>query len=706
MLLRGIRAHALTSLATLVLALVVSGGAVAVVGASRVGGTPGAVAAMLALYGAVALAEQAARTVVDRSHDVALARLRGLHGGRLVAFAATPLLVVSLVGITLGSVLGTWSAGRIAHHWDLEYAVGSREVLVAVAILIGAWITIAVVSAAVIRRPLVQALSTQPRRHTSHWITTFLELLVVVGAALAIYEAHRSEADWVPTIAPALVALAVGQLVMWALALTPRLGRRLGATLTTRRLRRDPDPGSAVRIVVAAAVLLAVTLTGGRAAADWRGDAGRLEAGGPVVVPFAAGALRAYAAAHDADPRGRWLMPAVSVDDLTPADRRVFVDTSRWHAVVGDFMAGTSAGSIGSAASTLDADRRPTLVHGVSLTADVASIVAGAHGRIEVSYLSDKGYVQATTIQVIRPGSVSAALRSCAVGCAVVGVVLSGDAFDLTSISAGSTRVAGHTAYAGGGAQTVLDTTTGLPPASALTTSDLASSTTVPGVDGKDISVHVVGHLDAVPFVGRSGTVLDLGRVLLGAVGTVVSAKATVVARADTPASVLARLHRDGGGTPREYAVVADRLDATPEARADSLALLVAIGVGLVALTHLLAWLAGQSARRRAETAGLRVAGVSPRSVRGAYTTEALILAAVVLVTSAVAAAATTVPLLRPMPLTGGWGQAPVLRLEVRPVTLAVVAVGVALGTAVLCTLVFTRFGRAARPSALRSGDR
>ena len=43
--------------------------------------------------------------------------------------------------------------------------------------------------------------------------------------------------------------------------------------------------------MVAAAVLLAVTLTGGRTAADWRDDAGRLRAGGPIVTTFDPGAL-------------------------------------------------------------------------------------------------------------------------------------------------------------------------------------------------------------------------------------------------------------------------------------------------------------------------------------------------------------------------------------------------------------------------------
>ena len=154
MLLRSIRSHLVASCATLALAFVVTAGAVAVVGASRAGDTPAAVAAMLALYGAVALAEQSARSTVDRIHDVALARLRGLSGMRLVAFAAGPLLAVSLVGVVLGTAAGTLLARRIAHGWHTSYTVGAREILVGVAILLGSWVTVAMVSSSVIRRPL------------------------------------------------------------------------------------------------------------------------------------------------------------------------------------------------------------------------------------------------------------------------------------------------------------------------------------------------------------------------------------------------------------------------------------------------------------------------------------------------------------------------------------------------------------------------
>jgi hypothetical protein len=692
-------------MATLALALVVSAGAVGVVGASRVGHTPGAVAAMLALYGAIALAEQSARAVVDRSQDVALARLRGMSGTRLVLFAAGPLLAVSLTGIVAGSFLGTWCARRIAHGWDIPYSVGTREVVVAVAVLVGAWVTIALVAAAVIRRPLVEALSVLPRRHPSSWVTTFLELLVVIAACLAVYEAHRSEQSWVPTIAPALVALGAGQLVMWALTLTPPLGRRLGLSLASCRLRRDPDPGSVVRVMVASAVLLAVTLTGGRAAADWREDAGRLQAGGPVVLPFEAGALRAYAAAHDADPQGRWLMAAVAIDDLAPGDRRVFVDADRWDAVVGDFVAGTSVADAGAQMTSLADQDDPVVMRSDAVRVDVTSIRAGGNGTVSIEYLGDKGYPQTARVRIDHTGSTTGRLAACAIGCSVISMTLSGDPFAVSAVSAGDAQLLDATSYAGGAPQHPLVVDSGDDPIAALATRGLQSVTTVDGIDGKAHPVHVVGTIGGVPFVGRAGSLLDLGQVLRGAIGTVASAESVVVARADTPGAVLDQLRSDGGGKAATYAAVADRLDATPQARADSLALLVAIGVGLIALTHLLAWLAGQVARRRAEVASLRAAGVEPRAVRRAYVVEAVLLASVVLIAAAVTALATTVPLLTPMELVGGWTHAPVLRPEIRPVTLGSVVLAVAGLTAALCALVFTRFGRAARPAALRSAE-
>ena len=710
MLLRSIRSHLVASCATLVLAVVVAAGAVAVVGASRAGHTPAAVAAMLALYGGVALAEQTARSTVDRVHDVALARLRGMTGLRLVGFAAGPLLAVTLVGVVIGTGLGVLVAQRIADGWHTPYTVGAREILVGVGLLLGSWATVALVAASVIRRPLGDALSVHPRRRSASWLTSFLEILVVAAAVLAVYEAHRGGHGWVPVIAPALVALAAGQVVAWLLLLVPRFGRRLGPALTSRRLRRDPDPASVVRILVAATVLLAVTLTGGRAAAAWRDDAARLRSGGPLAIPFTDGAFRAYAAAHDADPSGRWLMAAVSVDDLRPADRRVFVDAARWPAVVGDFMAGTSVGSATEQMRSLAAQLGPTLMTGPSVRVQ-ATGAGGGSGVVVVHYVGDGGFPLTVRVRVNGDGVSTAPLRQCRVGCSLLSLTADGAPFDVRRVVVGGQDLlTDPVSYDGTGAVRLDSLAGSAAPAGAamrvLTTPDLTLNATLPGVDGSSPDVHVVGRVGAVPFLGRSGSLLDLPRVLRGAVGTVAAAQSVVIARADTPPPVLAQLHTDGGGAPTTYASLRAGFDATSEARADRLALVVALGVGLVALTHLIAWLAGQMGRRRAEVAGLRVAGLLPGVVRRAYVVEAFVLAGIVLVTAVVAAAATTSTLLGPMRLVGGWAVAPLVDLAVRPWVLTAVGLGVAAVTAVCCTVAFTRFGRAARPSALREAER
>ncbi len=712
MLLRSIRSHPVASCATLVLALVVAAGAVAVVGASRSGHTPTAVAAMLALYGGVALAEQTARSTVDRIHDVALARLRGLTGIRLVAFAAGPLLTVSLVGIVLGTGLGLLLAKRIADGWHTSYSVGAAEILVGVGLLLGAWVTVAVVAGSVIRRPLGDALSVHPRRRSGSMIVTFLEILLVVAAVLAVYEAHRSDHGWVAIIAPALVALAAGQVVAWLLLLVPRVGHRLGPALASRRLRRDPDPASMVRILVAATVLLAVTLTGGSAAASWRDDAARLRAGGPLTVPFDDGALRAYAAAHAADPRGRWLMAAASLDDLNPVDRRVFVDSARWQAVVGDFMAGSSVGGAADRISHLADQSDPRLMTGRTLSVDVSDFTGPGVGTVVARYAGDGGFPTSVRVKVSADGTATTPLRQCRVGCALLSLSVTGTpSFVVRRVTAGSADlVSDPTTYSGNGPTRLLSLTeSGLPPGQAmqaLTTPDLTLRTTIPGLDGQTPAVRTVGAIDAVPFLGRSGSLLDLPRVLRSAVGTVPIADAMVVARADTPAPVLARLRADGGGRPATFTSMRAAFDATREARADRLAVLVAIGVALVALTHLIAWLVGQMGRRRAEVAGLRTAGLQPGVVRRAYLVEAGVLAGIVLVAAVLTAAATTSTLLGPMRLVGGWAVAPLIDLAVQPWLLSAVGLGVAVVTAACCGVVFTRFGRGARPAALREAER
>ena len=156
------------------------------------------------------------------------------------------------------------------------------------------------------------------------------------------------------------------------------------------------------------------------------------------MTTFDAGGLRAYAAARDADPQGRWLMAAVAVDDLDPNHRRVFVDAPRWSAVVGDFLGDSSAGGAATHIGTLADQDGPLMMRADSLQVDVDSLQAGDRGRVTVKYLSDNGYAQTATVRFDHVGTATHGLAACKVGCALLSVDVSGD----PSRSAGSPREA------------------------------------------------------------------------------------------------------------------------------------------------------------------------------------------------------------------------------------------------------------------------
>jgi hypothetical protein len=328
---------------------------------------------------------------------------------------------------------------------------------------------------------------------------------------------------------------------------------------------------------------------------------------------------------------------------------------------------------------------------------------------LTLGYTSDAGYPQKSRIAVRRDGWVSGRLSGCRIGCSLLTLGARGDAGTLVErVAVGHTELLSRPATVpAGGSGTLADVSTATDAAQqALVTPGIRLHRTVAGIDGTSPEVSVIGGVDALPLLGRYGSLMDLSRVLRGAVGTVAAGRSFVVARADTPTSVLATLHADGGGRPTSYGGALSTLAGTSQARGDALALLVSLGVALVALTHLGAWLAGQLSRRRSEAAGLRVAGFSSRAVRRAYRLEAMVLGLVVAIGSVIPAIATMNTLLRPMRLVGGWPEGPPVDLSLRPWVLVPSVVGTAAIAAIGCLLVFTRFGRSARPSALRSADR
>ncbi len=87
---------------------------------------------------------------------------------------------------------------------------------------------------------------------------------------------------------PALVGLAVGQVAVWLIRVAARLavgataGRGLPGFLASRRLARVAEAATPIRLVVAAAVVGAVSVTGAQQVDDWSDDTARIRAGAAI----------------------------------------------------------------------------------------------------------------------------------------------------------------------------------------------------------------------------------------------------------------------------------------------------------------------------------------------------------------------------------------------------------------------------------------
>lgn len=766
MILRGIRARGLICLTiALLMALVVAGTVVAVAFGERADVSAGSAGAVI-LLGLVAIGAQVAESVRRREPEIALARLRGRRGHRLLFFTAVEPVIVIVFGAVVGAAGGLLAARWLVRRWLTRATPPGLDPR---ALVIGGLVALATVLLAIVvcwrtgRRPLVGQLveTRRPRSATAGLL--FLQVLLILGAIVAIYQAGQAPGkrlDWVTLVSPAIVGLAAGQVLVWliraGLASAARRGDagRLGWFLTVRRLARRADSLAVVRLVVAAGVVLAVAACAVSAATTWRQNIAGLQTGGPVSYPVASGALRAYAAAETADPQGRWLMPAAAyVDDSQGSDRRVFVATDRWDRVVGGFFADTTASKVGHAVATLPKAPSLPVVRTASVTAEVSTsdVRAAYPGLVlTIQYLNDAGDIAQVDLPLKQGGGApagpgltryTAKVSRCAHACLVAGLdaegfTRPGDSLHLASLMFGSQPVIGpgsrFVPSSGSATIRVSPAGTGLDismprvkfywyyPAkvvgrasrkqavSVVTTPGIRFQTQsgrpyVQGTDGMNRPVHVTTTVPTIPFVGTRGSLGDLGTVLAGSVGTIPATHAVVIARADTPAKVLAALQATGSvGRPTTYQQQVDRLADTPRAQGTRLYALVALLAALIALIGMASAAAQQVRERRSEAASLRSVGVRSRSIGRAYRTEALLLAVGAAIGTAVAGWLAAWIMLPALPLTSAVPHVPTL--DASPHTSIVVATAVAAGIAVALVVyaAFRRVARTARPRLLR----
>ena len=346
--------------------VVVVGGAVTVLQFAEAADTSPWLSAPLLLLGAVAVPSIGAELAVARREEIGLARLRGIHGTRLWRFLLVEPLLAIVAGTLLGLAVGAVGTVLATRTWlDAAAPALSQTALLAAAGIAGAGLVIVGLSAAAaLREPLAVQVSSRRRPRRATTLAVFLSVLVFVGAGVAAYRSRGAdgEPDLVVLLGPALVGLALGQLAIWVIriaarGLTPATEKRgMGAFLAARRLARADDLVTPIRLVVAAAVVGALALSGAVSVSRWTSDQAGVEVpGARAITATDLGAMGALDLTEQVDPEGEHLIATAIVRNETRLpERRAYVDAARWDAVVGGFYDDTPARAASDAIDRLD----------------------------------------------------------------------------------------------------------------------------------------------------------------------------------------------------------------------------------------------------------------------------------------------------------------------------------------------------------------
>ena len=680
--LQGAWARRGTLLPLLLLTVVVVGGVVAVVGFAAAAGTSRLLAVPLLLVGAVAVPATGRELASARRTEIALARLRGLEGGELFTLLLVEPLLGLLVGAAAGTGLGLVVADIAARSWvgdpmgapgaDVAAAVAVVVVVALVAVLLG--------MAAALREPLVAQVRGAARPRASGIAAVFAQVLVVVGAVVAVYRARivdGTQSDLLVLAGPALVGLAAGHVALWALGALARVGvrrtgrRGLPAYLATRRLARSADAAAPLRVLVAAGVVAGVAVTGAVQVAAWADETARLQAGAPLRFDLERGnggdAAAVLALTERLDPEGRWLMGAVVVPgEGSVAARRAFVDVDRAERVVGEFYEGTSAARIGELADRLvdPASAASVAAPASRVLVEVAGVSPREQGRLrpQVELTLRRVSGQEVRVQLGTELDLDGVARTvsapvdCLDGCTVEAITLSRAAGDrplpflLTDLQLGSTPVldrpwspARAPSAAGPGgpvevaegllAPTADDRLTAVPargegavPVLVTRTVTWDGDPVLESPGGEDLPARVVARFPALPLVEADGVYADLPRAAAGAPPTIPAAEVMVLARADAPAELLTALAEETGSQARPLERVTEQVrDATGATQAQAY-LMTAICCLLVALLVLVTAVARQRGAWVRDVAALRALGITRATLRRSTVVEAVLL--------------------------------------------------------------------------------
>lgn len=451
------------------MSVVVVGGAVTVLQFAEAAGTSRLLAAPLFLLGAVAVPSIGAELAVARREEIGLARLRGIHGLRLWRFLLVEPLLAIVVGTALGLVVGAVGTVLTTGTWldDTAPAQGQPALLAAAAIAGAALVIVGLSAAAALREPLAVQVSMRRRPRRATTLALFLGVLVFVGAGVASYRSRATdgEPDLVVLLGPALVGLALGQAAIWVIrlaarGLTPVTEKRgMGAFLAARRLARADDLVTPIRLVVAAAVVGSLALSGAVSVSGWTSEQAAVEVPGARTNDATElGAVGAVDLTEKVDAEGEHLIATAIVrNEARLPERRAYVDARRWDAVVNDFYDDTPAQAASAAVERLRSDVEPFQAAGERLTVTAAGIkvppirtfvgpdgqdveVGGGRVELSLSFVTTTNGSGAVRVRMPMPADGTAVTRSvrvgeCADGCAITGMDVTRDSRGLIDAS-------------------------------------------------------------------------------------------------------------------------------------------------------------------------------------------------------------------------------------------------------------------------------
>lgn len=613
--------------------------------------------------------------------------LLGLLEPALMVIIATP------VGL-IGGYVSARILARSWLVTELPMPLGSASVLALLTVVVATVVVAALVVRDALSETLsVQIAGVRRPGRSGRWAV--LLRLVAIAAAITVLvstlaAARRSRPDATDLALPILLAVAAGLVTTLGAQTAARRwaswsARRPGvfSYLASRTISRRRE-GTLVILPLTAALAISIFAAGVfTSAADWRASNAATLVGAEVSYATELSLGQAVALTHRVDPDGRWLM-AVGAE-FDGSNQLLVMDTPRLSRVglwPDSWTPGMGAADIEAALRT----HRPAVtLTGSDVSITVDNRVSGEYPRltVELSMTTAEGLQSQVLLGPMRRGlsTVSGRLTGCGSGCLVRQMSFGGPAglteamhgtATITDVRVDGRRVGGFLDGSWRVTQPLLNTPAAVsgPPRvgadrlsvdfdadsatsfAAITPGDVplvrpivfgrdaqpADAIRLPGVlrlrtsAYRSLDVRPVAEAESMPVLGPVGMMIDFTMLTRDVAINDTSTTVSILARADTPSSVVSGLADNGISDPERLSTTQAVLDNDAFALALNLYLVVTVIVILLALTGLAASLAVQLPARRRDAASLRVVGLRRRSILSAVVAEfAVVLGAAAL---------------------------------------------------------------------------